>query len=70
MLAIVPKTPTAAATGFTTFRAPLFGIARLYPVRLEAGWSGIRTVNCVGPVDPKATASRWSATRPDTSGVT
>ena len=26
MLAIVPTTPTVAATGFTTFRAPLFGM--------------------------------------------
>jgi len=26
ILAIVPRTPTVAATGFTTFRAPLFGM--------------------------------------------
>ena len=37
MLAIVPTMPTVAATGFTTFRAPLFAIPRLYLARLEAG---------------------------------
>ncbi len=26
MLAIVPRMPTVAATGFSTFRAPLLGI--------------------------------------------
>jgi hypothetical protein len=28
MLAIVPRMPTVAATGFTTFRAPLFGMGK------------------------------------------
>jgi hypothetical protein len=30
MLAIVPRMPTAAATGFTTFRAPVFAIGADY----------------------------------------
>ena len=30
MLAIVPRMPTAAATGFTTFRAPVFAMGADY----------------------------------------
>jgi hypothetical protein len=37
MLAIVPRMPTVAATGFTTFLAPLFAMGADTTARVRAG---------------------------------
>ena len=51
MLAIVPNVTAAAATGFTTLRAPLFGMAaRPYPAAPATGCSGTAHRDLAGVV--------------------
>ena len=57
MLAIVPSVTAVAATGLTTLRAPLLGMARdVTRRRRRTGCSGTRTVTWPGSSPPKAMA--------------